>query len=298
MSARRRLVPIVVAGLVLLGCAAGPSSAASRTTDERSTATVLLAGMPAAATTVVASTTAPPTTTASAAQSGGATSTAAPTAGPPAAGQTPGGAPLPSDAPTPTGTPAPTGTPPTGAAAAPAPTASPGTLHPVDVGGVLFVSGVTTSLHPSWDPLGGTLHVEMTVRNATDQVIDASASLGATTLLGVDLGGSDSIPVRGLAPGEIRTIGTDIGGVGQWGVLTAHLTLTPPAQLRGVELAPLARERWVLAPPWYAIGLLAALGVVVRVFRRYRLGLVPRRMRNGRTRPFEPGSSSFPVVIP
>jgi hypothetical protein len=76
------------------------------------------------------------------------------------------------------------------------------------------------------------------------------------------------------------------------------MTLTPPAQLRGVELAPLTRERWVLAPPWYAIGLAVALGVLAWVFRRYRLGLVPRRRRNGRTRPWEPGTSSFPVVIP
>jgi hypothetical protein len=125
--------------------------------------------------------------------------------------------------------------------------------------------------------------------------------VGATTLLGVDLGGSDTIAVRGLAPGEIRTIGADIGGVGQWGVLKAHMTVTPPAELRGVKLEPLSRERWVMATPWYAIVLVAALAVVVWVFRRYRLGLVPRRRRNGRTRPMWPGadpSSPFPVVIP
>jgi hypothetical protein len=165
------------------------------------------------------------------------------------------------------------------------------------VGGVLFVSGVITTLHPSWDPLGGTLHVEMTVRNATDQVVDASASVGATTLLGIDLGGSDSIAVRGLMPGEIRTISTDIPGVGQWGVLKAHLTMTPPSEFRGVQLAPLERDRWVMAPPWYLITLVVALGIVVWVFRHYRLGLVPRRRGNGPTRPLEPGPP-FPVVIP
>ncbi len=86
--------------------------------------------------------------------------------------------------------------------------------------------------------MGGALHVELTIRNASTQIVDASASIGATTLLGLDLGSSDSIAVRGLNPGEIRTIGVDIGGVGQWGVLKAHVTVTPPDAISGVTLAP------------------------------------------------------------
>lgn len=299
-----RLIASVAAGLVVLGCGVGPASAAApRTTNlapVSSRTTNVERGWPGTTTPSTAGRLAVArAAAATAAPSGDASATGMPT-GRASGAATPSGAPVPSGAPTPGRTPTPTGsaTPAPTSSAAPTPTASPGTLRPVNVGGVLFVSGVTTTLRPSWDPLGGTLHVEMTVRNATDQVIDASASVGATTLLGVDLGASDSIAVRGLAPGEIRTIGADIGGVGQWGVLKAHMTLTPPAQLRGVELAPLARERWVLAPPWYAIGLLVALAVIVWVFRHYRLGLVPRRLRNGRTRPWEPGSPSFPVVIP
>lgn len=186
------------------------------------------------------------------------------------------------------GTPAPTGT--DSAAPAPNPTDSAATgvgggptlaptFRPVDVGGVLFVSGVRTTYHPSWDPLGGSLHVEMTVRNATDTVVDASASLGATTLLGIDLGGSDTIAVRGLNPGEIRTVGADIGGIGQWGVLEAHVTVNPPATMGGIQLTPLDRQRWVVVTPWYLVALVVAVGAVVWVLRHYRLTLVPRRPR-------------------
>lgn len=203
----------------------------------------------------------------------------------------------------PSGTPAPTPTDsaapaPTGSAAAGAPTPEP-TFRPVAVGGVLYVSGVRTTMHPSWDPLGGTLHVELTVRNATDRILDASASFGATTLLGIDLGGSDTLAVRGLEPGEIRTISADIGGIGQWGVLEAHMTVTPPSAIDGVELAPLARERWVVAPPWYLLVLVVAVVAVVRVLRRYRLAMVPRRPR-GQSRTTYPAlpPTTGPAVTP
>jgi hypothetical protein len=170
-------------------------------------------------------------------------------------------------------------------------------MHTVDVGGVLFVSGVRTAYHRSWDPLGGALHVELTVRNASTQVVDASASIGATTLLGIDLGGADSIAVRGLNPGEIRTIGVDIGGVGQWGVLRAHVTVAPPETMAGVKLSPLARDTWVVVPPWYLLLLVVAVVAIWWVFRHYRLVLAPRR---GRRRLGPPGravpSTPFPAA--
>lgn len=184
---------------------------------------------------------------------------------------------------------------PTGSAAAPAPSSTPGATHPVNVGGVLFVSGVRTTYHPSWDPIGGTLHVELTVRNATDQVVDASASIGAATLLGVDLGNADSIAVQGLNPGEVRTVGTDIEGVGQWGPLRAHVTVTPPATLRGVTLQPLSRDRWLLVPPWYLLALVAAVGALWWVLRHYRLVLAPRPAGGPR---HGAGGTAPEVVVP
>ena len=202
----------------------------------------------------------------------------------------------PTATPTPEGSAAPT---PTGSATAPAPAPSstPGALHAVDVGGVLFVSGVRTAYHGSWAPLGGTLHVELTVRNASTQVVDASASIGATTLLGIDLGGADTIAVRGLNPGEIRTIRADIGGVGQWGALRAHVTVTPPATMSGVTLSPLTRDTWVVVPPWYLLVLVVAAVTLTWVLRHYRLVLAPRRGRRRRGRRRTPGPS-IPGVPP
>ncbi len=176
-------------------------------------------------------------------------------------------------------TPAPGGT---GPAASPAP-------EP-DVGGVLFVSGVRTGYRPDWNPLAGTLHLEITVRNATDQVLDASVSYGATTLLGIDLGGSSSLAVRGLAPGEVRVVGADVPGVGQWGVVRAHMTVRPPAQFRGVDLSPLERDRWVVVPAWYLAGLVVLAVVVALALRRFPLRRAPevrvrvRRAATGRPR--------------
>lgn len=153
------------------------------------------------------------------------------------------------------------------------------------MGGVLFVSGVRTRYHRSWNPFGGSLHVELTVRNATAQVLDASAGLGAATLVGVDLGSADSIAVRGLKPGEVRTVGADVRGIGQWGVLRAHVTVTPPATLGGVTLQPLTRDRWLVVPPWYLVGVVVLGAVALVVLRRYRLVLAPRPGRRRRTQP-------------
>jgi len=221
---------------------------------------------------------------------GGSPAPAATTPSPSGTATTPAatGAPSPGGTatPTPTDSAAATAPAPTDSATAPAPTTSSttGALHEVDVGGVLFVSGVRTVYHGSWDPLGGTLHVELTVRNASTQVVDASASIGATTLLGIDLGGADSIAVRGLNPGEIRTIRATIGGIGQWGALRAHVTVTPPATMAGVALSPLARDTWVVVPPWYLLVLVVAAVVLGWVFRHYRLVLGPRRGRRRRGR--------------
>jgi hypothetical protein len=157
--------------------------------------------------------------------------------------------------------------------AAPAPAAS---------GGVLYVSGLRAEYHQSWDPRGGRLHLEMTVRNATAQVLDASVSYGARTLVGVDLGAGDNISVRGLAPGEVRTIETDVDGIGQWGLLEAHMTVSPPADVLGVQVTPLDRARWVFVPPWYAIGLLVLVVGAVVLLRRYPVRRRPRARRRAR----------------
>ncbi|WP_426594255.1 hypothetical protein ACPPVS_01770 [Cellulomonas sp. McL0617] len=162
---------------------------------------------------------------------------------------------------------------PAASAAVPLPSASATApaLRQVDAGGVLYVSGLRTVYHSSPDPLGGTLHVELVVRNAYSKVVDASASFGARNLLGMDLGGDSSVAVRGIEPGEVRVIAVDVRGVGQWGVFHVDATLTPPTEVGGVKLSPLERDRWVLAPPLHLVALVAIVGVVAWFLGHYRL---------------------------
>ena len=94
------------------------------------------------------------------------------------------------------------------------------------------------------------------------------------------------------ASGGARSEIADIGGIGQWGVLRAHVTVNPPEKLGDVQLTPLARERWVATPAWYLALLVVAVVAVVSVFRHYRLTLVPRRPR-GQSR-----TTTFPAVVP
>lgn len=133
--------------------------------------------------------------------------------------------------------------------------------------GVLAVSGLRVVPTLSGDPRAGGLHVEATIRNLSDQVMDVGAVFSATTAFGMVLDETLPTTVARLAPGELRVVTADLSGMGQWGVVVAHLTLRPPAQVDGVDAAPIGRDQWVVVPPWFTLGagaLLVAGGLVWR----------------------------------
>jgi hypothetical protein len=125
--------------------------------------------------------------------------------------------------------------------------------------GVLAVSGLRVAYRSAGDPRAGLLHVEATVRNASDQVMDVGAQFSATTVFGAQLDRSVPTTVSRLAPGEMRVVEADLSGMGQWGLVVAHLTLRPPARVDGVDVAPMTRDRYVLVPPWFSLALAALL---------------------------------------
>lgn len=235
-------------------------------------------------------------------------------AGTPALATTPPPDPSSSATPDPSATPTPdpsggatpdpsaTPTPDPSASATPDPSAAPDTPADDDAaadaavaaaGGVLYVSGVRTTYERSRDPRGGRLHLSLVVRNATALPLDATVEYGARALFGIDLGAGENIALRDLAPGDTRTVEATVDGVGQWGLLEAHMTLNPPLDVVGVEVTALERERWVFVPPWYLFGfvLVVALAVAaVVVLRRYPPRRRKRAHRGSRKAPPAPGN--------
>lgn len=151
-----------------------------------------------------------------------------------------------------------------GTVPSPSPSAPAGTET---VGGVLAVGGLSTSYAPSRNPLIGTVHVQMTVQNLSSEVIAPTVGFWLTNALGMRLSQQDVQGVGVIAPGELRVAEADLTGVGQWAAVDVHMKLTPPAQIGGVAINPLTRDRWVFAPPWFVAVALVVGAAVLAAWR-------------------------------
>lgn len=135
------------------------------------------------------------------------------------------------------------------------------------IDGILAVGGLRTSYRPSGNPFAGVMHVQVTVRNLSDEVIEPTVAFSLTNWLGMQLAESPERSLGKLAPDELRSTEVDLTGVGQWAFVAAHMTLTPPEEVGGVEVSPVTRDRWVLATPWFLLGLVAVAIGGVAVWR-------------------------------
>ncbi|MCI2956331.1 hypothetical protein MN032_01395 [Agromyces atrinae] len=148
-----------------------------------------------------------------------------------------------------------------------------------DLGGVLYIGGLSSAFSPSINPGGGEMQLWFTVRNVSASTFDASADFTLDGPFANRIGEVDGVEILELKPGETRTVSASIAGVGQWAFLTAHATLEPPANVDGEELTPVTRDASIFAPPWF-IGVLLVIGaaafIIVRVVRG---SVVPARVQ-------------------
>jgi hypothetical protein len=150
----------------------------------------------------------------------------------------------------------------------------------VGLGGVVFISGLTSTNDPSINPLAGSLTTRFTVRNVSDDALDASAKFWITNVFGAKIS-SHAVKIANLKAGETRVVDASLPGVGQWTLLTTHMTFTPPAEVDGVALVPVTRDAMVFAAPWFVFaGLLLAAGAygvvyLLRLNRSTQLATVP-----------------------
>jgi hypothetical protein len=135
------------------------------------------------------------------------------------------------------------------------------------VGGVLAIGGLSTSYAPARNPLAGTVHVQMTVQNLSTEVIEPTVAFWLTNGLGMKLSQRDGESLGAIAPGELRIAEADLTHVGQWAAVDVHMSLTPPAEIDGVALEPLVRDRWFFAPPWFVVAALALGAAALAAWR-------------------------------
>jgi hypothetical protein len=131
----------------------------------------------------------------------------------------------------------------------------------VDLGGILFVSGLTSVYSWSINPLDGALDTSFTVRNVSKTTFDSTVRFWVDGPLGNQLSEVADVKVTDLKPGESRTLEAKLGGIGQSTFVQVHAKLSPPKVVEGVKLDPLTRDEFLIIPPW-GIAAIAGLGAI------------------------------------
>lgn len=140
----------------------------------------------------------------------------------------------------------------------------------VDLGGKLFIGGLSSTSIASVNPFAGEAVVSFTVRNISKETIDADVRFWADGPFGNQLS-SVKVPIEALKPDESRTVEATVTGLGQWTFIQVHAMFTPPATIEGIEMASVTRDQFLFVPPWLVLGggSLAIAGTAG--FRAFRL---------------------------
>lgn len=155
----------------------------------------------------------------------------------------------------------------TGGPPATSPSPAPGEIS---VGGVLYVGGLNVSTSPMLDPLDGVVDLRLTVRNASKTPFDSTVRFWMTSAFGTELDRVTDVEVIELAPGEVRTVTARLQHAGQWTLVNAHATITPPKEIEGTRLHPATRDRSALVFPWLLAVLAVAAAATLSIVRSLR----------------------------
>ena len=131
----------------------------------------------------------------------------------------------------------------------------------VDLGGILFVSGLSSVYDWSINPLDGATETSLTVRNVSKSTFTSTVRFWADGPIGNRLSEVADVKVTDLKPGESRTLEARLGGIGQSTFVQVHATLTPPKVVDGVKLDSLTRDQFIVIAPW-GLAALGGLGVI------------------------------------
>jgi len=146
---------------------------------------------------------------------------------------------------------------------------------PFSLGGVLYLSGLTSSVSPSFTPANGTVTLMLTVRNSSSTTFDSKARFWLENAANVRVSQVNGVRIGDLEPEETRRISVTLRDLGQWTLLHGYVTLTPPKVVEGTPLKPITRDTMVALPPLFGIsvggGAAALAGAAWWLPRRVRL---------------------------
>jgi hypothetical protein len=139
-------------------------------------------------------------------------------------------------------------------------------IDEIAIAGGLYLSDISGSSSPTFNPFDGRTDLWMTVRNLSDETVEATADFSLATLWGTRIDGS-VVKVSGLKPGEVRVVSATLHGSGQWPAIVGRATFTPPDTVAGQQTAPVSRAAVVYVFPWLVLVLAVIVGVALIVLR-------------------------------
>jgi len=136
--------------------------------------------------------------------------------------------------------------------------------------GVLFISGIRFLSEPTLDPRGNRGKVTTTVMNAYNKpyTLTVDETVKAWGLF--ELTRVESHQVINLKPKEARTLEHELKGIGQWGIYTVDLTVTPPETIDDLTLPAVHRDSIVFIVPLFPLLILILLAML-ETLRRFVL---------------------------
>ncbi|WP_157156889.1 hypothetical protein [Diaminobutyricimonas sp. LJ205] len=133
---------------------------------------------------------------------------------------------------------------------------------PSDLGGILWVSGLTAVGEPSFAPENGTVQLTFTLRNTSSTQFNSRARFWITNALGARIAEERHVRVDDLEPDETRRVSVTFAGLAQHAMLTGHVQLTPPAQVEKTKLSSFTRDTLVFFPPLFGMSVAGGVGAL------------------------------------
>jgi hypothetical protein len=140
----------------------------------------------------------------------------------------------------------------------------------VSLGGMLYLGGLNSAVALSANPGEGDVTMWFTLRNASKSAIDATADFWMDHVFGGRVDSADGVAISALQPGETRVVTAQLHHAGQWTLLDAHVTLTPPESVDGTPLTPVTRDATILVFPWLIVSAIALVVIAYFVLRALR----------------------------
>jgi len=141
-----------------------------------------------------------------------------------------------------------------------------------DGAGVLFVGGVEATSESTLNPLGEPARLSITVQNVYKSPYSVKVKFQVLSALSTVVAEIPEFTTSKIGKDETRLISAQTASkLGQWGLYTARVTVTPPTKIGSATLKPIIRESLFFVWPLLTLAVILALVLIVLLLRMYLL---------------------------